>query len=118
MAKREMAELVQEVEKSLADRMTFGLSDQQHFQQVAGLLAPALINSYVGNVAFAGQTSSGSFQVQFNADGGSGYSSAWPQWAFNQAQSALLGNKKLWVIANGSPFGSNLLTVLILSTSV
>jgi hypothetical protein len=87
-------------------------------QQLAGLLAAAETNSYVGKVAFAGQTSSGSFQVQFNADGGSGYSSTWPEWAFNQAKSALLDNKKLWVIANGSPFGGNLLTVLILSTSV
>jgi hypothetical protein len=116
MAKRELAELVREVEKNLADKMTFGLSNEQHLQQVAGLLSPLATNSYIGKVAFAGQTSSGSFQVQFNADGGSGYSSTWPEWAFNQAKSALLDDKKLWVIANGSPFGSNLLMVLIFST--
>lgn len=33
----------------------------------------------------------------------------------DQAKSALLSGKQLWVIANGSPFRSNLLTVLILS---
>ena len=118
MPKRDTAELVQGVEKTLADRMTFGLSDEQHLQQIAGLLAADAVSSFIGKVAFAGQTSSGAFQVQFNADGGSGFSSAWPEWAFDQAKSALLSDKKLWVIANGSPFGTNLLTVLILSTAV
>jgi hypothetical protein len=118
MAKQEMSKLAQEVERKLSDVTTFGLSDEEHFQQLARLVTEARTSSYIGKVAFAGQRSSGSFSVQFNADGGSGYSSTWPEWAFNQANSALLNGKKLWVIADGPPFGSNLLTVLVLSTSV
>jgi hypothetical protein len=54
--------------------------------------------------------------VQFNdTSSNTGYSSAWPQWAFELAKDALLAGKDVWVIANGDPFGSNLLDVLILS---
>lgn len=44
-----------------------------------------------------------------------GYSSDCPQWAFELAQAALLAGKKVLLVANGNPFGSNLVTVLILS---
>jgi hypothetical protein len=45
-----------------------------------------------------------------------GYSSEWPQWAFELAKAALLTGKQVWVLANGDPFGSNLVTVLILNS--
>lgn len=118
MAIDDVASLTKKVESVLEQVRTFGVSDEEHLRQLAAPIAAAGMESFVGRVAFAGQRSSGSYSVQFNADGGSGYSSQWPEWAFNQAQVALLHGKKLWVISNGSPFGNNLLTVLVLSTSV
>ena len=66
-----------------------------------------------GTIAFAGQNSDGSYSVQYNDQNG-GFSSAWPQWAFDLAKAALLANKRVWVASNGDPFGSNLVFVLIL----
>ena len=44
-----------------------------------------------------------------------GYVSEWPQWAFGLAQAALLGGKEVLLVANGDPFGANLVDVLILA---
>jgi len=41
-----------------------------------------------------------------------------PEWAFGVAEGALHFNKKVWVIYNNQPFGSNLLQVLCTSTPV
>jgi hypothetical protein len=71
------------------------------------------LQSVTGTISFAGQYTSGTYSVQFNAQNGSGYSSSWPQWAFALAKDALLGNKRVWVGSNGDPFGSNLVFVLI-----
>jgi hypothetical protein len=71
------------------------------------------LSSNIGKIVLAGSSPSGSKWVQFNADGGSGFASTWPQWAFEIAKDALLNNVKVWVIANGDPFGSNLTQVLL-----
>ena len=72
------------------------------------------LTSAVGTIAFAGEYASGSFAVQFNnASTGVGYSSAWPAWAYEIARNALASNKKVWVAANGDPFGSNLVFVML-----
>lgn len=85
-------------------------------QRLNAAAAPLGFSVYVGTIAFAGQDSSGDYLVQFNdTSSNTGYSSAWPQWAFELAKDALLAGKDVWVIANGDPFGSNLLDVLILS---
>jgi hypothetical protein len=85
-------------------------------QRLATAAAPLGISVYTGTIAFAGQDSSGIYQVQFNdTNSNTGYSSAWPQWAFELAKDALLAGKEVWVIANGDPFGTNLLDVFILS---
>jgi hypothetical protein len=85
-------------------------------QRLASAAAPLGISVYVGTIAFAGQDSSGNYQVQFNdTSSNTGYSSTWPQWAFELAKDALLAGKDVWVIANGNPFGFNLLDVFILS---
>ena len=56
----------------------------------------------------------GGYQVGFtDAATNSGYYSAWPQWAFGLAQAALLAGKDVQLVANGLPFGSNLLNVTI-----
>jgi hypothetical protein len=68
------------------------------------------LSSVVGTAAFVGRTASGEYSVQFNANN-SGYSSAWPVWAYEVAKSALENGKRLWVGSNGDPFGSNLVFV-------
>lgn len=56
------------------------------------------------------KAATGSKEPPYN---GSGYSSTWPLWAFELAKAALLYGKKVFIIANGDPFGSNLVQVLI-----
>jgi hypothetical protein len=63
-----------------------------------------------GFVVFAGRVADGTTRVQFNVNS-DGWSSPWPEWAFTQAQLALVNNLPLWVISNGVPFGPNLLQV-------
>jgi hypothetical protein len=88
-----------------------GIGRSEHaLTRAASSLALA---SHIGRVVLAGSSSSGSNWVQFNVDGGGGYASSWPQWAFSIARDALLHNTKVWVIANGDPFGSNLTQVLL-----
>jgi hypothetical protein len=65
-----------------------------------------------GRIVLAGRTSSGTW-VQFNADTNTGWASAWPEWAFEIAKDALINDKKVWVIANDEPFGSNLTNVIL-----
>jgi hypothetical protein len=113
--KAQLAELQKEVDAKFDRVKSTDLGDGPKFQQIANALDSLAVDTYLGTVAFAGQTSTGSFEVQFNS-GNSGYSSFWPQWAFGLAQSALLSGKSLFVVANGLPFGSNLLTVLIWGT--
>jgi hypothetical protein len=70
------------------------------------------LNSATGTAAFVGRTASGEYWVQFNNQlNNSGYSSAWPVWAYEVAKSALENGKRLWVGSNGDPFGSNLVFV-------
>jgi hypothetical protein len=110
----QLAELQKQVDAKFERVKVTDFGDGPKFQNIANALDTLAVDSYIGTVAFAGENSSGIYQVQFNT-GNSGYSSSWPQWGFDQAKSALLSGKQLWVIANGLPFGSNLLTVLILA---
>lgn len=71
------------------------------------------LTSGIGRIVLAGSSPSGSKWVQFNVDGGGGFASTWPDWAFEIAKDALLNNIKVWVLANGDPFGSNLTQVLL-----
>ena len=83
-------------------------------EQVTQKLAPAGISSDVGYIAYAGRSSTGSGQVQIDISSG-GYASTWPEWAYAVAEGALHFNKKIWVIYNNQPFGSNLLQALCLN---
>ena len=86
-----------------------------HIEQVTERLKAAGIGSDIGSIAYAGRASSGSGQVQVNTSSG-GFASTWPEWAFGVAEGALHFNKKVWVIYNDQPFGSNLLQVLCMNT--
>jgi hypothetical protein len=88
-----------------------------HIEQVTERLKAAGIGSDIGSIAYAGRAPSGSGQVQVNISSG-GFASIWPEWAFGVAEGALHFNKKVWVIYNNQPFGSNLLQVLCTSTPV
>jgi len=65
----------------------------------------------VGRIGSIGRYSDGSGSVEFYVSGGSGYGSAWPEWAFDLARDALLHDKKVRVIAKGDPYGDNLVQV-------
>jgi hypothetical protein len=89
--------------------VTVGIQDYPLTKAAA---AQALTSS-IGGIVLAGSSPSGSKGVQFNVDGGGGFSSTWPEWAFQIAKDALLNNIKVWVLANGDPFVSNLTLVLL-----
>jgi hypothetical protein len=88
-----------------------GVGARQH--PLAEAATAAALTSGIGRIVLAGSYASGQRWVQFNVDGGGGFASVWPEWAFEIARDALLHNIKVWVIANGDPFGSNLTTVLL-----
>ena len=108
------ADVVRKFQESTAEvrvpaDQAFGLP-----QQLNDLAEAAGFQATTGTIAFAGRYASGDYAVQYNNSAG-GFSSAWPQWAFDLAKDALLGGKRVWVASNGDPFGSNLVFVLILS---
>ena len=97
--------------KALSDAATQKTLDAQ-VRHATMALSAAGIGSDIGTIAFAGRSSTGGL-VQVNIPGG-GFSSQWPEWAFGVAEGALHFNKKVWVIYNNQPFGSNLIQVLCL----
>ncbi len=99
--------------KALSDAATAQRTLDAQVKQVTTALAAAGIGSDIGTIAFAGRSSTGGL-VQVNVPAG-GFSSQWPEWAFSVAEGALHFNKKVWVIYNNQPFGSNLIQVLCLS---
>jgi len=71
------------------------------------------LTSGIGRIVLAGSYPNGAKWVQFNVDGGSGFASSWPDWAYDVAEKALIDKIKVWVLSNGDPFGSNLSLVLL-----
>lgn len=108
-----LMETSKELDAQLQQGIVFKPAKSEELKHLDQLVTALGSKGYFGKVAFAGQTSSGSYNVQFNVDNAGGYSSTWPQWAFELAKLSLLHGKKLYVIANGDPFGSNLVQVLL-----
>jgi hypothetical protein len=107
LAQEGVLQLPEDADAALIDKLTEGVDAQ---------LGAAAVMSYIGRPAYVGRNASGGWPVRFNDErGNTAYSSAWPEWAYEVANTALVTGKKLWVIANGDPFGSNLITVLILA---
>lgn len=108
-----------EISKELSARLqkgwTISLPKTEELKHLEQLTIELASKGYLGKIAFAGQAANGSYYVQFNTESGAGYSSVWPAWAFELAKSALLYNKRLFLIANGDPFGQNLIQVLMLA---
>ncbi len=86
-------------------------------KQVRERLSPAGIAVDIAAIGLAGRNPSGSGSVQINTSSG-GYGSIWPEWAYGVAEGALHFNKKVMVLYNDQPFGSNLLQVVCTNISV
>jgi hypothetical protein len=112
--KAQLADLQKQVTEKLDGVRVTDFGDTPKYQALANAINALTVDSYIGNVAFIGRDSSGGYSVQFNT-GNTGYSSSWPEWAFEMAKTSLVTSKRLWVIANGVPFGSDLLNVMVLA---
>jgi hypothetical protein len=71
------------------------------------------LTTLFGQIVLAGSYPNGTKWVQFNVNGGGGYASSWPDWAYDIAEKALVDQTKVLVLSNGDPFGSNLSLVLL-----
>lgn len=113
-ASQKLALLSQKIEGHVSQ----GETDEDHIKRVTKAAADVGLNAEVGLIAFAGRDVDGVYFVQVNLESGNGYSSQWPAWAYEIAQSALVNKKKVWVISDGDPFGFNLQQVHILGQDV
>jgi hypothetical protein len=112
----EVTGLAAKFQQAVAELTIPDVSQDQLREQLANAAGPLGLSVYIGTIANVGENSAGGNQVQFDDPStNTGYASAWPQWAFGLAQAALLAGKDVLLVANGLPFGSNLLNVLILS---
>jgi hypothetical protein len=112
----DVADLAAKFQQATAELTIPDVSRDRLWEHLANAAGPLGVSVYVGTIAFAGQDSGGGYPVQFDDTAtNTGYSSAWPQWAAGPAQAALLAGKEVLLVANGIPFGYNLLDVLILS---
>jgi hypothetical protein len=115
-ASSDVADLAAKFQQATAELTIPDVRRARLRDQLANAAGPLGISVYEGTIANVGETSSGGNQVQFNDPAtNTGYGSAWPQWALGLAQAALLAGKEVLLVANGLPFGSNLLSVLILA---
>jgi hypothetical protein len=114
MEQGEFADTVARIEQAAAEIKIAGAELADLPKQLTNIVAQAGFQATIGTIAFAGQYATGSYAVQYNDQNG-GFSSTWPQWAFELAKAALLGSKKVWVASNGDPFGTNLVFVLIMA---
>jgi hypothetical protein len=111
----DVADLAAKFQKATAELTIPDVSRGSLRERLTSAGTPLGISFYSGTIAYVGQNSAGDYLVQFDDSANDGYASVWPQWAFELAQAALLGAKEVLVSANGLPFGSNLVQVLILS---
>jgi hypothetical protein len=99
------------------ENMVFETADLDvQLKQVRQRLKAFGLSVDIGSIGLAGRNPSGSGSVQINISSG-GYGSIWPEWAYGVAEGALHFNKKVIVLYNDQPFGSNLLQVLCMNIS-
>jgi hypothetical protein len=112
MSQATTADVSAVIAQAAADRKVSSAESLGVPREIADLVAAAGFQATTGTIAFAGQYATGTYAVQYNDQNG-GFSSEWPQWAFELAKDALLGNRRVWVASNGEPFGANLVFVMI-----
>jgi len=66
MAEAQLAALQKQVDEKFERVKVMDFGHGPKFQHIANALTNLAVDSYVGTVAFAGQNSTGGFQVQFN----------------------------------------------------
>jgi hypothetical protein len=112
----ELAALTARVQQAAAELTIRDVGRPKLPQHLLDVAAQAGVQAFVGTIALVGQDSSGNYDVQFNdSNTNIGYSSGWPQWAFELAKTAMLASKQVVLLANGDPFGFNLVSVAILA---
>jgi hypothetical protein len=110
----ELADVTSRLEEATEELMTPSDELAGVSRRLVEAVGAAGLQATTGTIAFAGQYATGSYNVQYNNQNG-GFSSTWPQWAFELAKEALVSGKRVWVASNGDPFGSNLVFVLHLA---
>jgi len=82
---QQLADLQKEVNAKFDRVKVADFGGGPKYQAIANAVNTLTIDSYIGTVAFIGRNSNGDYDVQFNT-GNTGYSSAWPEWAFEMAK--------------------------------
>jgi hypothetical protein len=98
------------------ENMVIPTADGDVFEQLTEKLKAAGVGSEIVSIRYAGRTPSTN-QVQVTTKLGD-YGSIWPDWAYSVAEGAMHSNKKVVVIYNDQPTGSNLLNVLCTNIQV
>jgi hypothetical protein len=116
-ATSDVTDLAAKFQQAFAELTIPDVSRDRLREQLANAAGPLGIMHYGGTIAAVGESApGGNYLVQFNdLITNSAYSSAWPPWAYGLAQAALLAGKGVIVVANGLPFGSNLVALFIAS---
>lgn len=112
----ELAELTEKFRRATAQLTIRGAAASGLQRQLSDAATQLGIQAYNGTITALGQDSNGEYLVTFEVPStNTSYISGWPQWAFQLAQAALLGSKEILVVANGDPFGPNLVEVYIIA---
>jgi hypothetical protein len=114
MSKEKALEMQKKLERVLEQGLANGQLGEAALHEFSKAAVESGFGSYLGTVAYVGRTPSDS-TVQFNVTNGGGYASNWPAWAFEQAKLALTTGKRMWLLANGDPFGSNLINAMVMA---
>jgi hypothetical protein len=105
-------------EKALGDAMA-GLGDVDlgavpESATRPGVARAAGLSSYYGTIEFTARMSDGGRWVQFNDEAANtGTASDWPEWAYDQAEKALLAGRHLYLVSSGAPAGNDLVAVYL-----
>lgn len=105
-----------ELSMKLNEVVIHATSADEKLHELTKFVEELNLKSNKGWINHAGRVADGTYHVEFDIRG-EGYSSRWPQWAYEVALQAVIHNKKIWVISDGVPFGQNLFQVIMLAES-
>lgn len=111
--KAKLKKLQRQVDKKLKNSVIPAGKDSA--ECVAKILASLNLHVTRASVYLAGQNLSGDYLVGFVDPQGNSYTSTWPPWAYNLAETALLSGKPLLLIFAPPKLGNKLLVVARLS---
>lgn len=106
-----------ELSKKLNEVVIHATSADEKLRELTKIVEELNLQSNKGWINHAGRVADGTYHVEFDIRG-EGYSSRWPQWAYEVALQAVIHKKKVWVISDGVPYGQNLFQVIMLAESV